>query len=101
MPTTRVGIESLWASLSGITLIIKSRIFVLPDNKIHDDEPAETEGHEQACPPDDADEDEDDDDSTLPDGEDTWGRDKILSKFTKDKQMEILELNWLWLKLQM
>jgi len=101
MPTTRVGIESLWASLSGITPIIKSRILVLPDTNINDDDPAETEGHEQASNPDDADDDEDNDDSTLPDGEDIWGRDNTLSKITKDKQMEILELNWLRLKLQM
>jgi hypothetical protein len=71
VPNTRASIESLRASLSRITLIPTGRVSVLPEDKINDDDPAETQVHEEACDPDD--EDEDEDDSSLPEGDVTGG----------------------------
>ena len=99
MPNTGASIESLRASLSRITPIPKGRVSVLPEDGINDDDPAETHIHEEARDPGDEDEDEDEDDSTLPEGEDTRGRDDILSKITKDDQKEMLEQNRMLLKL--
>jgi len=70
MPNTCASIESLQASLSRITPIPMDRVWVLPEDEINDDDPAETQVHEEACDPDDEDEDEDEDDSTLPEGKD-------------------------------
>jgi len=91
MPNTRASIESLRASLSRITPIPTGRVSVLPEDEINDDDPAETQVHEEARNPDDEDEDEDEDDSTLPEGEDNRGRDDILLKITEDDQKEMLE----------
>jgi len=99
MPNTRASIESLRASLSRITPIPTGRVSVLPDNEINDDDLAETQVHEEARDPDDEDEDEDEDDSTSPEGEDNRGRDDILSKITEDDQKQMVELNWMLLKL--
>jgi hypothetical protein len=65
------------------------RVSVLPEDEINDDDPAETQVHEEACDPDD--EEEDEDDSTLPVGEDNRGRDDILSKISEDDQKEMLQ----------
>ena len=71
VPNTRASIESLRASLSRITPIPTGRVSVLPEDEINDDDPAETQVHEEARDPDD--EDEDKDDSTLPDTKDNPG----------------------------
>jgi len=97
VPNTRASIESLGASLSPITPIPTGRVSVLPEDEINDDDPAETQVHEEARDPED--EDEDEDDSTLPEGEDNRGRDDILSKITEDDQREMLEQNRMQLKL--
>jgi len=68
VPNTRASIESLRASLSRITPIPTCRVSVLPEDEINDDDPADTQVHEEARDPDD--EEEDEDDSTLPDGKD-------------------------------
>jgi len=75
------------------------RASVLPVDEINDDDPAETQVHEEARDLDDEDEDEDEDDSTLPEGEDNQGRDNILSKITEDDQKELLEQNRMLLQL--
>jgi hypothetical protein len=69
------------------------RVSVLPEDEINDDDPAETQVHEEACDPDNEDEDEDEADSTLPQSEVNRGRDDILSKITEDDQKEMLEQN--------
>jgi len=78
MPNTRASIEALRASLSRITPIPTRRVSVLSEDEINDDDPAETQGHEEARDPDDEDEDEDEDDSTLPEGDDIRFREDIL-----------------------
>jgi hypothetical protein len=72
-------------------------VLVLPEDNINDDDPSETQVYEEAHDSDD--EEEDDKDSTSPEGEDNQGRDDILSKITEDDQKEILEYNWMLLKL--
>jgi len=99
MPNTHDSIESLRASVSRITPIPTGRVSVLPENEIEDDDPAETQVHEETRVPDDEDEDHNEDDSTLPQGEDNPGRDDIVSKITKDNQKEMLEQNRMLLKL--
>jgi hypothetical protein len=96
-PNTRASIESLRASLSRITPIPTGRVSVLPEDEINDDDPAETQVHEEARDPED--EDEAEVDSSLPEGEDNRGRDDILSKITEDDQKEMLEQNRMLLKL--
>jgi len=66
-------------------------------NSNNSNNPVETQVHEEARDPDD--EDEDEADSTLPETEDNRGRDDILSKITKDDQKEMLQQNWMLLKL--
>jgi len=95
----RASIESLRASFSRNTPIPTGRVSVLPVDEINDDDPTETQVHEEARDPDDEDEDEDEDDSTLPEGEDNRGRDDILSKITEDDQKEMLEQIRMLLKL--
>jgi hypothetical protein len=97
LPNTRASIESLRASLSRITPIPTGRVSVLPEDEINDDDPAETQVHEESHDPEDKDKDKDD--STLPEGEDNRGRDDILSKITEDDQKEMLEQNRMLLKL--
>ena len=97
VPNMRASIESLRASLSRITPLPTGRVSVLPEDEINDDDPAETQVHEEARDPED--EDEDEDDSTLPEAEDNRGRDDILSKITEDDQKEMLEQNRMLLKL--
>jgi hypothetical protein len=75
------------------------RVSVQPEDEINDDYPAETQDHEEAHDPDNEDEDEDEDDSTLPQSEVNRGRDDILTKITEDDQLEMLEQNWMLLKL--
>jgi hypothetical protein len=99
MRNTRASIESLRASLGRITPVLKGRVTVLPEDEINDDDPAETEVHEEAHDPDDEDENEDEEDSTLPEGKDNRGRDDIVSMITEDDQKEIFELNRMLLKL--
>jgi hypothetical protein len=70
MPNTRASIESLRTSLSRITPIPTGRVSVLPEDEIHDDDPAETQVHDEARDPDQEAEDEDEDYSTLPEAED-------------------------------
>jgi hypothetical protein len=53
---------------------------VNPEDKINDDDHANTQVYEEAQEPVDEDEDNDEDDSTIPQGEDNLGRDDILSK---------------------
>jgi len=91
VPNTRASIESHRASVSRITTIANGRVSVLPEDEIDDDDPAETQVHEEARDPDD--EEEDEDNSTLAEGEDNRGRDDILSKITEDNQKEMLEQN--------
>jgi hypothetical protein len=67
MPNTRASIESLRVSLSRITPVPPSRVSVLPEDEINDDDPAATQVNEEA--PDSDDSDEDEDDLTLPEGE--------------------------------
>jgi len=98
MPNTRASIESLRASLSRFTHISAGHVSGQPEEGINDDDPAETEVHEDARDPDNEDEDEEEDDSTLPEGEDNRGRDDILSKITEDDQREMLEQNRMLLK---
>jgi hypothetical protein len=93
IPNTRASIEPLRASLRRITPIPTGHVSVLPEDEINDDDPAETQVHEEARNPDDEDADEDEDHSTLPEGEDNRGRDDILSKITKDDKKEMLEHN--------
>jgi len=76
VPNTRASIQSHRASVSRITPIATGRVSVLPEDEIDDDDPAETQVHEEARDPDDTEEDEDD--STLAEGEDNRGRDDIL-----------------------
>jgi hypothetical protein len=76
------------------------RVSILPDDEINDEDPAETQVHEEACDPDNEDEDEDEDDSTLPEGKNNRAGDDTLSKITEDNQKEMLEQNWMLLKLQ-
>jgi hypothetical protein len=64
---------------------------------MNDDDPAETQVHEEARDPEV--EDQDEDESALPAGEDNRGRDDNLSKMTKDDQNEMLEQNRMLLKL--
>jgi hypothetical protein len=97
VPNTRASIESLRASLSGITPIPTGHVSVLPEDESNDDDPTETQVHEEARDPED--EDEDEHDSTLPEGEDNRGRDYILSNITEDDQKEMLEQNLMLLKL--
>jgi hypothetical protein len=85
------SIESFRASLNRITPIPTGRVLVLPEDEITDDDPAETQVHEEARDPDDKEKDEDD--STLPAGKDNRGRDDIISKITEHNQKEMLELN--------
>jgi len=99
MPNTRASIESLRVSLSRITPIATGRVSLLPEDETNDDDPTETQVHEEARHPDDEDEDEDQDDPTLPEGEDNRGREDILSKFTDYDQKEMLEQNRMLLKL--
>jgi hypothetical protein len=96
VPNTPESIESLRASLSRITHIPTDRVSVLPEDEINDDDPAETQVHEEARDPED--EDEDEDDSTLTEREDNQGKDDILSKITEDDQKEMLEQNRMLLK---
>jgi hypothetical protein len=74
-------------------------VSVLPEDEINDDDPAETQVHEESRNPVNEDEEEDNDDSTLSEGKDNQGRDDILSKITKDDQKEKLEQNRMLLKL--
>jgi hypothetical protein len=97
VPNTRASIESLLASLTRITPIPTGRISVLPEDEINNDDPAETQVHEEARDPDN--EEEDEADSTMPEGEDNRGRGVIVSKITKDDQKEMLEQNRMLLKL--
>jgi hypothetical protein len=48
---TRASIESFRASLNRITPIPTCRVSVLPEDKINDDDPAETQVHEEASNP--------------------------------------------------
>jgi len=57
MPNTCASIESLRVSLSPITPIPTGHISVLLQDEIDDDDPAETQVHEEARDPDDNDED--------------------------------------------
>jgi len=70
MPNMCARIEFLRASLTRITPIPTGRIPVLPEDEINDDDPTETQVHEEPRNPDDEDEDKDEDDSTLPEGKD-------------------------------
>jgi hypothetical protein len=93
----RVSFESLQASLSRITPIPKSRIMVLHEGEITDDDPPKTLVLNEAR--DHVAEEEDMDASPLPEGEDNRDRDDILSKITEDNQKEMLEQSWMLLKL--
>jgi hypothetical protein len=97
VPNTRASSESLRASLSQITPSPTGRLSVLPEDEINNDDPAETQVHEEARDPEY--EDQEEDDLTLPEGEDNRGRDDILSKITEDDQKEMLEENRMLLKL--
>jgi len=57
----RASIESLRASVGQITLIPMSHVSVLPEDEIHDDDPAETQVHEETRNP--AHEEEEDEDN--------------------------------------
>jgi hypothetical protein len=46
VPNTRASIQSLRASLSRITPIPPGRVSVLPEDEINDDDPADTQVHE-------------------------------------------------------
>ena len=94
---TRASVESLPASLSRIMSIPTGRVPVLLHDEINDDDPPETQVHEEARDP--HDENEDEDDWTLPEGKNNRGRDGILSKITEEDPKERLELNRMLLKL--
>jgi hypothetical protein len=99
MPNTHASIESLPTSLSRITSIPTGCVSVLPEDDIFDDDPAVTQVHQGAHDPDDEDEDNDKDNSTLQEGEHNRRSDDILSKITEGNQKEMLEQNWILLKL--
>jgi len=99
MPNTRASMESLRASPSRITPIPTGRGSVVPEDKINIDDPVKTKFHEKARGPDDEGQDKDEDESTLPEDEDNWGRDNILSKTTEDDQKGMLEENRMLLNL--
>jgi len=82
-----------------MTHIPLGRVSVPPDDEINYDNAGDTQVHEEACDPDEEDDDEDEDDSTFPERENNSGRDDILSKITEDDQKEMLNQNWMLLKL--
>jgi len=68
-------------------------ISVLPEDDLNDDDPIETQVHDEAHNLENEDEDEDEDNSTVPEIENNRGRDDILSMITEDDQKKMLEQN--------
>jgi hypothetical protein len=100
MPNMCVSNGSLRVSHSRITPISTGHVSVLPQDEMDEDDPPETQVHEEARETDAEGEDKDKDDFLLPEGGDNGDRGDTLSKITEEVQKEIFEQNQMLLKLQ-